>query len=266
MKDWENIPVPRVEQLPQSIFPRSQYLSPRQKFPIHSHAWNQFVYATSGTMAVTVARARYVITPEQAIWVPTGVEHSAAALNGVNFRTLYVADSTDLNMPVECTVFNVTPLLRELILELEAMHRNAMENSDKSYLELLNGLVLEQLRRLPGMNFHLPWPQSNSLQTICDALFSDPADQRSVADWGKELGASARTISRRFEKEVGMSLREWRFRLRLFLALEWLVAGKNITEIALDLGYSSTSAFTYMFRKEMGCPPSEWSANLKDKL
>ncbi|WP_413761059.1 helix-turn-helix domain-containing protein [Vibrio vulnificus] len=28
--------------------------------------------------------------------------------------------------------------------------------------------------------------------------------------------------------------------------------------MALDLGYASTSAFSYMFRLEMGCTPSAW--------
>ncbi|WP_376786938.1 helix-turn-helix domain-containing protein [Stutzerimonas kunmingensis] len=46
--------------------------------------------------------------------------------------------------------------------------------------------------------------------------------------------------------------------MHLFLALEWLCAGRNVTDIALDLGYASTSASTYMFRQEMGCPPTAW--------
>ncbi|MCW8929043.1 MAG: helix-turn-helix transcriptional regulator [Gammaproteobacteria bacterium] len=255
LRGWVDIEVPDIECLPKAIFPRSQSLLPRQRFPVHSHNWNQFVYATSGTLAVTVARARYVITPEQAIWVPTGVNHSVAALNGVEFRNLYVLDSPDLMMPSDCTVFSVTPLLRELIIELENI---TGQTKNKSYVDLLDNLILEQLRRSPKMNFHLPWPQSLMLQTICNSLYANPADKRSVDDWGRELGASARTLTRRFENEMGITIREWRFRLRLSLAMEWLCSGRNITEIALDLGYSSTSAFTYMFRKEMGCPPSEW--------
>lgn len=254
-RDWTTIDVPNIETLPKALFPRSQTMLPNQRFPAHSHNWNQLVYATSGTLAVTVASARYVITPEQAIWVPTGVRHSAAALNGVEFRNLYVLDSPDLGMPTQCTVFSVTPLLREIISELESV---ATEKPESSYVYLLNKLVHEHLRRLPTVDFYLPWPNSPKLQTICEALFENPADTRSVDEWGHELGASARTLTRHFEKEIGLSLREWRFRLRLFLAVEWLGSGISVTEVALTLGYSSTSAFSYMFRKEMGRPPSEW--------
>jgi AraC-like DNA-binding protein len=90
---------------------------------------------------------------------------------------------------------------------------------------------------------------------VCDALYANPSDPRGVEEWGTILGMSARTLARRFEEEVGMSLRTWRRRLRLFKALELLAGDMNVTEIALELGYGSTSAFTYAFRTEMGRSP-----------
>jgi len=253
--DWTTIDVPGFQALPASVFLRSENLAAREVFPPHSHDWNQFVYATSGTLVVKVAGSWYVITPEQAIWVPTGVSHTVGALNGAEFRNLYIADHPGLGMPSTCTVYSVTGLLRALIIELESLEQRA---ESTVYINKLHDLVIEQLRRLPVQNFHLPWPQSPQLHRICETLYANPADTRGVDDWSKELGASSRTLARRFEKEVGVTLREWRYRLRLFLALEWLCAGRNVTEIALDLGYASTSAFTFMFRQEMGCPPSEW--------
>jgi AraC-like DNA-binding protein len=253
--DWTTIDVPEMDVLPKAIFPRTQNLSAGQMFPPHRHGWNQFVYATSGTLVVKVAGSWYVITPEQAIWVPTGTQHSTGALNDAAFRNLYVADIPALNMPAACTVFSVTPLLRALIVELEIASRR---NEEEAYIDKLNGLILEQLRRLPAFGFHLPWPQSPMLHRICEALHANPADTRSADDWGRELGASTRTLVRRFEKEVGISLREWRYRLRLFLALEWLCTGRSVTDIALALGYASPSAFAYMFHQETGCSPSEW--------
>ena len=255
---WSEIAVPEIEFLPKPVFMRSQFLTARQVFPVHSHRWNQFVYAISGTLLVTVEDSLYVITPEQAMWVPTGVLHTTGALHGAEFRNLYVADLPGLAMPDRCTVFAVSPLLRALIIEL-AEPRTATE--DEVYVDQLNGLIIEQLRRLQRQDFHLPWPRSATLRQLCETLYANPADERSVDEWGRMLGASARTLARHFEKETGMSLRDWRYRLRLFLAVEWLCSSaRSITEIALDLGYASPSAFTYMFRQEMGCSPTEWRA------
>ena len=61
------LPVPALQVLPQPVVLRSENLGPGQGFAEHTHRWNQFVYATEGTLLVTVAHARYVITPEQAI-------------------------------------------------------------------------------------------------------------------------------------------------------------------------------------------------------
>jgi len=253
--EWTTIEVPELRALPRPVFLRSQNLAPREFFPLHSHDWNQFVYATSGTLTVTVARSRYVITPEQAIWVPAGVTHTTGTFSGAEFRNLYVTDFPGLGMPVRCTVYAVNTLLRALITELERVER---QGEPDAYVGKVNDLMIEQLRRLAEQDFHLPWPQRPQLRSLCEALYDNPADTRSLDDWGRELGASGRTLARHFEKELGLTLREWRYKLRLFLALEWLGAGRNVTEIALDLGYASTSAFTYMFRREMGCPPSEW--------
>lgn len=252
---WTTIEVPEIETLPKAVFLRSQNLGAREIFPTHTHRWNQFVYATSGTLVVTVAGSWYVITPEQAIWVPTGVPHTTGALNGAAFRNLYVADVPGLGMPDVCTPYSVSGLLRALIVELELADQRIEADS---YIDKLHDLVFEQLRRLKKQAFHLPWPQTPQLHRICETLYANPADSRSIDAWGRELGASGRTLARRFEKETGITLREWRHKLRLFLALEWLCAGRHVTDIALDLGYASTSAFTYMFRQEIGCPPSAW--------
>ncbi len=255
LQEWTTIAVPEFDTLPADVVMRAQNLAPREIFPTHTHGWNQLVYATSGTLVVTVADAWYVITPEQAIWVPTGVPHTTGALHGAAFRNLYVADLPGLDMPATCTVLSVSPLMRALIIELEAAGTRV---EDADYIGTLNALIRAQLRRLRVQDFHLPWPRSPQLHHLCETLLSEPADDRSADAWARELGWSGRTLLRRFESEVGLSLRAWRHRLRVFLAVEWLCAGRNVTDIALDLGYASTSAFSYMFRLEMGCTPSAW--------
>ncbi len=69
---------------------------------------------------------------------------------------------------------------------------------------------------------------------------------------------SGRTLARRFEAELGMSLRSWRRRLRLFKAIELLGGGLGVTPTAMELGYGSTSAFVYAFRTEMGSSPQAY--------
>jgi len=61
-------------------------------------------------------------------------------------------------------------------------------------------------------------------------------------------GASPRTLARLFRGETGMTLSQWRTRLRLVESIERLARGASVSDVAKDLGDCSTSSFVYMFR------------------
>lgn len=251
----EILPPLELESLPRPVFLRSVELSAGQTFAFHAHRWNQLVYGLSGSLVVYLTDRRYIITPDQAIWVPTGQIHASGSFGTAAFRSLWIADQPNLGMPDRCVVLEVSPFLRALIAELALATGHA---DDGPYIDHLDALILKQVQRASAQDFSLPWPASEPLRRLCETLYDDPADARTSVQWGKELAITPRTLARKFEAEVGMTLRDWRRKLRLFRALEWLGMGCTITGVALDLGYASQSAFTYMFRIETGVSPAEW--------
>jgi len=64
-------------------------------------------------------------------------------------------------------------------------------------------------------------------------------------------------VIRLFPSETGLSFGQWLNQARLQRAFELFDEGRNVTQVALDLGYSSPAAFTKMFRRLMGRPPTE---------
>jgi AraC-like DNA-binding protein len=234
---------------------RVQSIPARHSFPEHAHRWNQVVYAISGVLTVAVEGRSFAISPEQAVWLPTGVRHRVGSLLGAEFRSLWVADEAGQGMPASPTVFGVSGLLQALIVEAVAIE--GQEDRD-GYTGRVTALILDQLRRAPPLPGALPWPRAGGLIKLCEALYTDPADLRGPEAWGRELGMSGRTLARRFEAELGMSLRSWRRRLRLFKAVELLGGGLGVTRTAMELGYGSTSAFVYAFRTAMGCSPQAY--------
>jgi AraC-like DNA-binding protein len=234
---------------------RAQSIPARHHFPEHAHDWNQVVYAISGVLTVAVEGRSFVISPEQAMWVPTGLRHRVGTLLGAEFRSLWLADEAGAGLPERPTMFTVSPLLQALIVE--AAEIESQEDTD-GYAARVTGLILDQLRRAQPLPGALPWPRGGSLARLCEGLYSDPADPRGPEQWGQELGTSGRTLARRFEAELGMSLRTWRRHLRLFKAIELLGGGLSVTQTAMELGYGSTSAFVYAFRSEMGSSPQAY--------
>jgi len=252
---WTVAEMPEDAKPPAPMTVRVQSLPAHSHFPEHAHAWAQVVYAISGVLTVAITGRSFVISPEQAVWLPPAVPHRVGSLHGAEFRSLWIASDAALALRTEPTVFAVAPLLRSLIVEAADLQG---QEDDDGYSGRVAGLILDQLRRATPIPIALPWPQTDALSRLCEALYADPGDPRSAEDWGRTLGMSSRTLTRRFEAEVGVSLRSWRRRVRLFKAVEMLGGGMDVTRTAMDLGYGSPSAFTYAFRTGMGLSPQAY--------
>jgi AraC-like DNA-binding protein len=75
-----------------------------------------------------------------------------------------------------------------------------------------------------------------------------------------KAGMSRRSFTRLFRQQTGMSFSAWRQQACLLAALTRLGGGDPITQVAVDLGYSSASAFTAAFRRVLGAAPSRYLA------
>jgi len=89
------------------------------------------------------------------------------------------------------------------------------------------------------------------------ALNERPESPLSLGELARRFGCSPFHLSRTFHRGVGLSLRAYFGRLRASLAAERLLDGeRDLTALALDLGYADHSHFTNAFRREWGLPPS----------
>ncbi|HEY2907361.1 MAG TPA: AraC family transcriptional regulator [Vicinamibacterales bacterium] len=82
-------------------------------------------------------------------------------------------------------------------------------------------------------------------------------DALSLDDIARSVDMSPYQLCRAFRSATGRTLGEYRQHLRIRSSLERIrETSDSITEIALGLGYSSHSHFTYAFRREFGFAPS----------
>jgi hypothetical protein len=172
---WETIETPPGSPVPQVMTVRAQSIPARHAFPEHAHAWHQVVYAITGVLTVAVAGRSFVISPEQAVWLPTGHRHRVGSLLGAEFRSLWIADEAGRGLPADPTVFGVSVLLQALIVEAAAIEGQA---DGDGYAGRVAGLILDQLRRAAPLPGALPWPREGPLAGLCEALYAVPADSR----------------------------------------------------------------------------------------
>ena len=85
----------------------------------------------------------------------------------------------------------------------------------------------------------------------------------SLGELAQSLDCSPFHLSRTFHHMTGISLRRYVIRLRTWMAAERLANGaKDLTDLALELGFADHSHFTNTFRKEWGVPPSRLRTRL----
>ena len=84
-----------------------------------------------------------------------------------------------------------------------------------------------------------------------------------LTDVARSVGASPAYLTDLFTRVEGLSLHQYLTRLRLAHALVELPHTDDLTTLALDLGFSSHSHFTYAFRRGFGCTPSEFRASTR---
>lgn len=227
----------------------------------HHHARGQLFGSLRGLLSVGVEDGLWIVPAIHAVWLPPHTVHSGRSHGPFHGWSVYVAEPACVDLPQRACTIRTSGLLREAVLRAcsWAPHSLAPLEAARAHVA---AVILEEIRSLPVEPFGLPLPRDPRLQRIARALIADPADDRDLKRWADWAAVSSRTLSRRFVAETGFNFTAWRQRARLMRSLEMLAAGTPVTAIALDLGYSSASAFIGLFRRTFGQTPAAYRARL----
>lgn len=228
-------------------------MAARAKFELHRHRWHQLAWASEGVVVVETPGGTWVLPPTRALWIPGGVPHTTGAQDSAVLRSPYLRPETCPAGWAEPTVINVPPLLRELIVHLAdpALPDAARARAEPVVYDLLEPVA-------PTRPVNVPLPADERALRVARALIADPADGRTLEAWGREVGASGRTLARIFLTETGLSFGRWRVQVRLVAALGHLAAGVPVTTVAHRVGYGTPSAFGAVFRRAFGESPASY--------
>ncbi|MBC2885761.1 helix-turn-helix transcriptional regulator [Ochrobactrum sp. CM-21-5] len=125
-------------------------------------------------------------------------------------------------------------------------------------LRHLMRLLAEVVQVSDVLPLHLPLPSEPRVKFICESISRHPCDVSTASEWAKRLNVTAKTVHQLFVKETGMTFAQWREQARLVYALQRLAGGERVIDVAFECGYASQSAFTAMFRRHFGVPPSSF--------
>ncbi len=97
------------------------------------------------------------------------------------------------------------------------------------------------------------------IQNCCNYIQLHLSDKNSIPDLARQTGYSENYLSRKFRKEMGITLTEYVTRQRIESAKEMLISdSEEIQDICTRLGFGSQSYFGEVFRKFTKMSPSEY--------
>lgn len=224
----------------------------------HQHARGQLLGSMRGLLSVGVEDRLWIVPAIHAVWLPPHHVHSARSHGPFEGWSAYVAEAACHDLPGRPRTIRTSGLLREAVLRAARWPEGPLDAPSAR----IAAVILDEIRSLPVEPFGLPLPRDPRLGRIARALIEDPADERDLESWADWAAISSRTLSRRFVTETGFTFTGWRQRARLMRSLEMLAADVPVTTIALDLGYSTASAFISLFRRTFGETPSVYRQRL----
>jgi AraC-like DNA-binding protein len=221
-------------------------------FDLHSHDFHQVAATASGALVVAADRRRWVLPRTRGLWIPAGTPHAIETSGPATMLAAYVDPG---RCPVEWrspTVFDATGLGGALI------ERLATADLPPEQRARTEAVMWDVMQPLTVTTLSPPLPRDDRARRVADALLADVTDGRSLAAWGRVVGASARTLARLFVADTGMGFERWRTAARLAAALPLLADGAAVSATAYAVGYGSPSAFVAAFRREIGVTPAEY--------
>ena len=229
----------------------------------HSHRDAELLYAEAGVVRIATADATWVLPPHRAAWFPSGCEHQADILGAAQVCRVFIdASCCPHRAPRTPCLLPVSPLLRELARRASEL---STEYEPESRDGRLMALLLDEIHWTPTREMAMPRLRDPRLVMIEQAFAANAGNPRTLAQWANFAGASVRNLARLFEREAGMTFRQWREQFRVLAAIPRLVSGDPVTAVSNDLGYETPGAFTAMFRRITGVAPSHYRAPARVK-
>jgi AraC-like DNA-binding protein len=175
--------------------------------------------------------------------LPSLVHVAADDMSSWRVRSLLKMNEMECQQPGPGSAFIIMRLM-ELIL-----------------VEILRGEALRMNPEHPGLLAGLADPVTSR---ALSAMHRDVAYGWTVSGLARLCGVSRSTFAARFRAVVGTGPIEYLLQWRMALAKDELRRGtRSIGEIALAIGFQSSSAFSTAFTRSVGCSPKRFAVSAR---
>jgi AraC-like DNA-binding protein len=237
---------------------------PAKEIARHSHSEHLLFVPLQGEIRIETESAVHVLGPGKMLYLPSKTEHSfqSSETQGERLVCLFKDSAWKKLSPTRHapSILLVNQLAKELLFYLLL---NPRTKNPSSLITALTHTLSESLDSSLGevQSAHLAGKSRDPrIQRALEQMESRFGGELSMDQVAKSAGLSVRNFNRLFLAEIGLTPKQAHTLFRVNRARELLSSGKrSVTEVALEVGYSSLSQFISVFRRTTGQLPSEFA-------
>lgn len=224
----------------------------------HSHDLHQIQYAIGGVVEVETATAHYLLPPQQAAWIPVGLEHQATMNPDVRSVAVMFDPRLVPHAGDRARILAVSPLIREMMVyglrwPIGRAHGDPVSDG---FFTTLGHLVSEALDHEAPLS--LP-TSDHPIVAAAMAFTKEHLQSVTIEQVARAVAVSSRTLRRQFQLTTGISWRTYLLHARMLRAMALLASpGQSVHQTSTAVGFDSLSAFTRAFREFCGETPSSY--------
>ncbi|MBR3358770.1 MAG: helix-turn-helix transcriptional regulator [Solobacterium sp.] len=242
------------------------------RIPKHWHRALEIIIPVSANAEVWISSKRHIVEPGNMIIVNCGVIHESrrqdyslayygyALQYSRDFLQSMVDDFDMLSFPEE-----PLPLPDGLLDNI----RNALSSSrpHDEYDRLRTSLLMNRFLLFLLENYArrsvdaVPEAERDIVYLAMSRIEAEAYTELSLQNLADALHVSYAYLSRRFRSRMGMTMLEYRDRIRIETARRLLTTGEPLESIARSLGYKGYTQFSRTFQQYCSCTPAAYRKN-----
>lgn len=230
-----------------------------ESFEFHSHTKAQLSFFEGGSAHLYTEAYTFFVPTNHFVWIPPGLVHKFVHLKKQKYWVwnLYIPiETTEIAFYNEIGIFVAHPLVVEVLKICST--REYFKNDDE--FDLIQSMVKLLPRLTPDqLSLYLPNSDHHVVSKVLAYMLLNLGEAISLNQTAAIFNLGARTFSRLFEKEIGMTFFQYLKTARIMRSIELIIENKlNLTEIAFEVGYGSIAAFSNAFQSLMDKRPTDF--------
>lgn len=235
------------------------YITTPESLATHSHQKGQLTFFEGGSSYLYTQDRNYFVPTHHFAWIPADLAHKFVHLKTQNIcvRTFYIpSEFTTHEIFKEVGIYHSNSIMMEVFKFMsmgELLPQQPEFNFFTSFIALLPDILSDKLR------IYLPTSEHHVIAEVIKDMLSNLSEPHTLNATAARYSIGAKTFSRLFTKEVGLTFHQYVKNARILKSIELIIEGQlSINEIAYEVGYSSIASFSNSFYSLTHKRPTEF--------